>query len=1689
MAQREPVNVQELFKLQQFGVPPDAIGYGKTSMESDKFIVVRNPNEQKVTVINAYDRKTIMSTNMRADAAVMNPVSQVLAVKGNGKIQVFNIEMKTKMKEYTTTSNIVFWKWISEKTLALVTDTHVLHWNMQSDKPKKVFERRQELANSSIINYVVDSTEKWCMLIALAKGTGGSASGILQLYSVERDVSQKINGHAGGFVDFTLPNTTTPTTLVVIASNTGSEGKLYINEVPKQKSAGEASFSAKSATIKFSSPQDFPVALQASSKYGVTFIITRAGFLFVYDIETATCLFTKQITNDPMFASAKYGDDDGLVGVTNKSGQVLAVTVDENNMVPFINETLRNPSLAVRLASRAGLPGAEDLFHTQFNKFINDGNIPAAVKVAVSSPNGMLRTQSNLQRLQHIPTPHGQKPPLSQYFQYVIENDQLNQIESVELAKVVLQKPAGIKYLADQYNKGKITPSEDLGDLVRPHNAEFAMKLYSTGGSHSRMVSTYVEAGDFDKVLDYCKTNNYQPDWIEVLKETVNTNPDNTVGLALHLKQTGEANIDPNVVVDILMQRNYVQQTVSFLLKALGGDKEEEGDLQTRCLEIALQYAHPRVADRILESKTFSKYDHFRVAQLCEEKQLFQRALQNYSKVEDIIRVLLRAPNLPQDWLVDFFADLSEEDVMTCLKRLMSHNPRQNMQLCVRVATSYSDYLGPHNLIELFESFKSFEALFYYLGATVGGSEDPDVHFKYIEAATKVGQFQEVERITRESDVYEPERAKKFLMDTRLSDQWPLINVCDRHGYEEELVKYLFKNSMLKYVELYVQKRNPMKTPKVVGALLDVDCNEDFIKSILSDVGHMCPVEPLVEEVEKRNSLKILLPWLEAREKEGSQEPALHNALAKVYVDMNNGEQFLLNNQFYESKVVGKYCEKRDPHLSFVAFERGQCDDELIDMTNKNGMFKQQAKYLVQRKDPELWAKVLTPDNEYQRQLIDQVSSTALPAATNPEEVFATVKAFKEADLPNELIELLEKIVLQGAPEFRQNKNLQNLLILMAIRADKSRVMDYINRLDNYDGGDIAQIACEEGLYEEAFAIHKKFEDHLSATDVLIQLGDIDRALEYAERVQEPEVWNRLGRAQLEENLVSDAIESFIKAEDASSFHEVIQAAESAELWDDLIKYLNMARLHTKDEHIDTELCYSYAKSERLADLEEFISGSTVANIQDVGDRCFDQSLFQPAKILYTSISHYGRLASTLVYLEDYHSAFEAARKANTIRTWKEVNKACVEAEEFRLAQMCGSHIVIHADELEDLIRLYEWRGHFDQIMSLIETNLGHERAHMGMFTELGVLYAKHKPEKLMEHITRFWRRINIAKLLIACERHHRWAEMRTLYMYYEEYDNAVRVMMEHSPDAWEHETFKDCMSKVANMELLYRAIHFYLDEQPKLINDLLEVMKPKLDHERVVREIRKTGFLPIIKPYLEDVQQNNLHAVNEAYNDLLIEEENFEALRASITDFNNFDQIGLAQRLEKDDLLEFRRIASAIYKQNKRWKKAVTLLKQDKLYKDAMEIVATSRKKELADDLLHFFMESDLKECFAACLYTCYDLISPDVALELAWRENSIDFVMPFMVQTLKEYTTKVDDLEERLANTAGVPQQAVSDMSSAHPSESYQDPDEVNTMFTMPPIFSQGGFGPPPPPSEYGSQAPPDYGYPRPQFQPPQF
>lgn len=142
----------------------------------------------------------------------------------------------------------------------------------------------------------------------------------------------------------------------------------------------------------------------------------------------------------------------------------------------------------------------------------------------------------------------------------------------------------------------------------------------------------------------------------------------------------------------------------------------------------------------------------------------------------------------------------------------------------------------------------------------------------------------------------------------------------------------------------------------------------------------------------------------------------------------------------------------------------------------------------------------------------------------------------------------------------------------------------------------------------------------------------LDRGEDYADKVDLPEVWSQLGKAQLNGLRVSDAIESYKKANDPSNFKEVIEIASHAGKDDELISYLTMARKTLREPEIDGQLLLSYAATDKLYDLKDFLNSPNVADLETIGDKLYNEKQYEAAKVVFTSISNWAKLASTLVF-------------------------------------------------------------------------------------------------------------------------------------------------------------------------------------------------------------------------------------------------------------------------------------------------------------------------------------------------------------------------------------------------------------------------------------------------------------------------
>ena len=599
-------------------------------------------------------------------------------------------------------------------------------------------------------------------------------------------------------------------------------------------------------------------------------------------------------------------------------------------------------------------------------------------------------------------------------------------------------------------------------------------------------------------------------------------------------------------------------------------------------------------------------------------------------------------------------------------------------------------------------------------------------------------------------------------------------------------------------------------------------------------------------------------------------------------------------------------------------------------------------------------------------------------------------------------MDLLEKLVLHNN-EFSKNKSLQNLLILTAISSDTSKVKSFLNRLDEYDGNEIAVKCIENNLFEEAFFIYEqKLKKPDEAIEVLLNnMNDLKRAAIFAEKTNMPSVWGKLGRAQLNAHEVEEAIDSFIKANDCEMYHEVINEAEQQGKFEELIKFLTMARNLKKDKFIDGELVYSLSRCNKLPELEALLGQSNI----------FDEKFYEPAKIIYENLGNNARLASCYVHLKNYTQALAAAKRSNTQKCWKEVCFSCIKAGEFKLAGQAGNYVIQSADMVDEVIEEYEKYGAYEELINLFESNLVGERNHV--ITELGILYAKYQQEKLMDHCRNYYSNMNVHKVIRNCEQNYCWEEVVFLYSHYNGYDQALITMIDHSPLCWKHDLYCQVLRKVTNSNLYNKSIDFYVKEQPQLLNDMLKVISSKVDLSTTVAQLQKNSALALAAPFLKSVQSANNYDVNEALNAIFIEEEDPESLQTSILKYSAYDQLTLAKKIENHPILEFKRISALVYRKNKKFAESIEISKKLNFFKDAIDTALESKKEQYVNELLKFFAERKDKESFAACLYTCYEFIKPDVAMELAWRYGMTEMCMPFMIQTMRDLTRKMNKME----------------------------------------------------------------------------
>ncbi|BFZ04770.1 hypothetical protein BsWGS_07809 [Bradybaena similaris] len=355
-----PITINELVQLSHIGIPNEQVTWTRVTMLSDKWISVRHDTHADfssrravVTILSPIEGTISYAGSTSAESVLMNPCYPVIALKAGLRFEVFNLESKQLVCKVRFHEPVIYWTWITADVIAMVTDLAAYHWNVDqgqpSAQPELVFHRHSRLAFTEIVNYKADPSLRWLALTGLTP-EDDRISGVTQLYNRDEDITQCISAHAVCFSSYHFPGNPYPSTVFCVSSREAQDhGKVHVIELGPYKLGNFAPRNCYDHLHFLDDLEryDFPVSLQISVDYGLLFVVTKYGYLYMCDMETAMCLCCTRVAVDVIFAAVLNTNTQGILAIT-RGGQVITIDLKKDGFITYLREQVKTAYRANR---------------------------------------------------------------------------------------------------------------------------------------------------------------------------------------------------------------------------------------------------------------------------------------------------------------------------------------------------------------------------------------------------------------------------------------------------------------------------------------------------------------------------------------------------------------------------------------------------------------------------------------------------------------------------------------------------------------------------------------------------------------------------------------------------------------------------------------------------------------------------------------------------------------------------------------------------------------------------------------------------------------------------------------------------------------------------------------------------------------------------------------------------------------------------------------------------------------------------------------------------------------------------------------------------------------------------------------------------------------------------------------------
>ena len=259
---------------------------------------------------------------------------------------------------------------------------------------------------------------------------------------------------------------------------------------------------------------DFPIRVVYNSVYKLVFIYTKFGFVFVVEPNSGKCIMNEKYSDSPIYLITPSLDHRSHF-VLNRKGDIYQSSV---NIESFFNKCIEKgadyyePICAIM--NNIAMENQENIYRNYFDKLKNSNHHFEALLLVAKSGKSFLRTFEYLSSIKDFPNIN-ETSALLEYFAIVLEDGKLNEVESLELVQLAINKKK-LDIVRKWLDADQIFCTTQLGKVVVELDPELALKIFEKSDSEAMVIYSLALLGKFEEFSNHLKMTSEKIDMISI---------------------------------------------------------------------------------------------------------------------------------------------------------------------------------------------------------------------------------------------------------------------------------------------------------------------------------------------------------------------------------------------------------------------------------------------------------------------------------------------------------------------------------------------------------------------------------------------------------------------------------------------------------------------------------------------------------------------------------------------------------------------------------------------------------------------------------------------------------------------------------------------------------------------------------------------------------------------------------------------------------------------------------------------------------------------------------------------------------------------------------------------------------------------------------------------------------------------